>query len=221
MLKLLKGVVDFHENILPTVQEKFRELAQGQKPDALVVFCSDSRVAFNLFASTDPGDVFVLRNPGNLIPPCEKGLVPSAAAASIEISVNLLNVGDVIVCGHSRCGAMQALVDHEQDSPFLKEWVKHAHGARGYFSKIDFVQGLSEQDRLSQANVLLQIDHLLSYPQVRKRVEAKSLRIHGWWFDIVDGNVFSYEGEGGNFQLIDRALSEKIQKRLIEPLVRS
>ncbi|QQR81084.1 MAG: carbonic anhydrase [Deltaproteobacteria bacterium] len=214
MLKLLQGVVDFHDNVLPKIQERFRELAEGQKPDALVVFCSDSRVAFNLFASTDPGEVFVLRNPGNLIPPCEKDLVPSAAAASIEIAVSLLNVRDVIICGHSRCGAMQALVDHEQDSPFLKEWVKHAHGARNYFSKINFEPDFTERDQLSQANVLLQMDHLLTYPKVKTLVESRQLQVHGWWFDIVTGNVFSYEEDLKKFQVIDQILFDKIQKRL-------
>ena len=214
MLKLLQGVVDFHDNVLPKIQERFRELAQGQKPDALVIFCSDSRVAFNLFASTDPGEVFVLRNPGNLIPPCETGMVPSAAAASIEIAVNLLNVADIIICGHSQCGAMQALIDHEQDSPYLREWVRHAHGAKNYLDQIHFDEGLSEQNRLSQANVLFQIEHLYTYAEVAKRVASKTLQVHGWWFDIMTGNVYSYEEDQKKFQVIDKTIAQKIQQRL-------
>lgn len=215
MLKLLQGVVDFHDNVLPKIQERFRELALGQKPDALVIFCSDSRVAFNLFASTDPGEVFVLRNPGNLVPPCEKEMVPSAAAASIEIAVNLLNVADIIICGHSRCGAMQALLDHEQDSPFLKEWVKHAHGAKNLIQTIQFDPGVTAQDQLSQANVLFQIQHLMTYKEVAKRVQEKTLQVHGWWFDIASGNVYSYEEDVKKFEVIDQSISEKIQKRLL------
>src|SRR5260221_6050909 len=111
MKKLVKGIIDFRRKGLPGYREKFGHLALGQSPDTLFIACSDSRVVPNTFASADPGDLFVIRNVGNLIAPADpSGLSPSdeSEGAAIEFAVLTLGVRDIIVCGHSECGAMQA-----------------------------------------------------------------------------------------------------------------
>src|SRR3984885_10816693 len=114
MKKLVNGIVEFRKNLLPEYRQKFAKLAVEQKPDALFICCSDSRVAPNVFASTNPGDLFVIRNVGNIIPPCAgsdgHSVADESEAAAIEFAIKNLNVSDIIVCGHSECGAMQALI---------------------------------------------------------------------------------------------------------------
>src|SRR5271167_874721 len=115
MKKLVKGILDFRKNVRPGYQKTFAQLALGQSPDALFVACSDSRVAPNVFASTDPGDLFVIRNVGNLIPACGgdhgRSLSDESEAAAIEFALSNLEVANVIICGHSECGAMHALLN--------------------------------------------------------------------------------------------------------------
>src|SRR5579864_5678527 len=131
MKKLVKGIIDFQKNVRPNYRETFARLALGQSPDTLFIACSDSRVAPNVFASTDPGDMFVIRNVGNIVPPCggDHGLssADESEAAAIEFAVLNLKVTDVIVCGHSECGAMQALLNGREkvNSPNLKAWLRH------------------------------------------------------------------------------------------------
>src|SRR6266478_4438632 len=127
MRKLVRGIVDFRNRVRPIARATFARLALGQKPDVLFIACSDSRVAVNVFASTEPGDLFVIRNPGNLIAPCGKdgrSVNDDAEAAAIEFATLVLNVADVIVCGHSECGAMRMLLGdyHELPAPHLKDW---------------------------------------------------------------------------------------------------
>src|SRR5260221_13880361 len=112
MKKLVKGIIDFRRKGLPGYREKFGHLALGQSPDTLFIACSDSRVVPNLFASANPGDLFVIRNVGNLIPPCGprgRSLSDESEAAAIEFAIETLKITDIIVCGHSECGAMRAL----------------------------------------------------------------------------------------------------------------
>jgi carbonic anhydrase len=127
MKKLIQGIVDFRKNLTEESRSLFAKLALGQKPDTLFIACSDSRVVPNLFASTNPGDLFVLRNIGNIIPPCSHSLKDKSAPAVIEFSIFSLSVSDIIVCGHSECGAMQALVDgiNTQCCPHLESWLKY------------------------------------------------------------------------------------------------
>ena len=128
MKKLVKGIIDFRKHVRPSYRETFARLALGQSPDTLFIACSDSRVAPNVFASTDPGDLFVIRNVGNLVPPCGgehgRSTADESEAAAIEFAVMNLGVSDVIICGHSECGAMQALLNGREkvQTPNLKSW---------------------------------------------------------------------------------------------------
>ncbi|HVW67713.1 MAG TPA: carbonic anhydrase, partial [Steroidobacteraceae bacterium] len=136
MKRLINGIVDFRKNVRPTVKDTFALLALGQRPDALFIACSDSRVAANVFASTEPGDMFVIRNVGNLIPPYaapsfRADPVFSSEAAAIQFGLANLPITDVIVCGHSECGAMGALARGEvhKDTPAFQCWLRHGEGS--------------------------------------------------------------------------------------------
>ncbi|MBS0650615.1 MAG: carbonic anhydrase [Verrucomicrobia bacterium] len=217
MQKLIQGIVDFRKNLTEDCREMFAKLALGQKPDALFIACSDSRVVPNLFASTNPGDLFVLRNIGNLIPPLSTSCKDNSASAVIEFSVHTLNVSNIIICGHSECGAMKALAQgvDKHCCPNLDSWLKH-----GEESLMKVRQGvtinpaLSEENQISQINVLQQMQHVASYPFILDRLEKKQLRIHGWWFDIGQADVYCYEESIHQFVLIDENEAKLILERL-------
>jgi carbonic anhydrase len=209
MKKLLRGIVDFRQNVLPQYRDKFAALASGQSPDALMVACSDSRVVPNLFASTDPGDLFVVRNVGNLVPCCDHSHDPldhGSEGAAIEFALRSLKVRNVIICGHSRCGAMEAVFDKTPNLPqHLNAWLRHAQDA---FSRLEN-QGplekdqLSPVDQLSQLNVLQQIEHLKTYQVVQERLSKGNLSLHAWWFDIATGDVYAYDTRYNAFRIIE------------------
>ncbi len=205
MKKLIKGIIDFRQNVLPESREKFARLALGQRPDSLFIACSDSRVAPNVFASTDPGDLFVVRNVGNLIPCCGDdghSTADESEAAAIEFAILTLNVSDIIVCGHSDCGAMRALLDGREkiSAPHLRAWLRHGEAALEQLAEAN--DTLSRVNRLSQLNVLQQIDHLRSYPAVKERLDTGRLRLHGWWFELNTANVYRYDSKIDRFVLI-------------------
>jgi carbonic anhydrase len=208
MKKLRQGIVDFRRKRRPEYASTFARLALGQAPDALFVACSDSRVVPNLFASTEPGDLFVVRNVGNIVAPCgEHGASVSdvSEGAALEFSVLSLKVTDLIVCGHSECGAMRALVDCREklDLPHMRSWLRHAEQALERFrSGTKTSDGLAPHNQVGQLNVLLQLEHLRSYPFIREAEDAGRLALHAWWFDIAGADVFEWSGDSGTFVLV-------------------
>ncbi len=201
-------------------RETFAHLALGQAPDTLFIACSDSRVVPNLFASADPGDLFVIRNVGNLIAPAgNDGLSQSdeSEAAAIEFALEKLQVTDFIVCGHSECGAMQALLQGREAviPAHLRSWLRHGEEA---LDKLKKDRGpdpkLAPHNQLSQLNVLSQIEHLKTYPLVRKHLKDGRLRLHGWWFELKRADVYAYEEPLGRFVLIDETEAEHLLARL-------
>ena len=219
MRKLIQGIVTFRRRVRPGYRAKFAHLALGQAPDTLFIACSDSRVVPNVFASADPGDLFVIRNVGNLVPPSTGSttLTASSEAAALEFAVGKLKVSDIIVCGHSECGAMQAILKGRarERAPRLRRWLKF-----GESSLKPLRQGLAPDhalepnNQLSQLNVLQQLGHLRSYRIVKVRLRAGKLRIHGWWFDLKHADVYSYEETRKRFVLIDDAEAERLLRRL-------
>lgn len=217
MKKLIQGIVDFRNKRTEESREAFAQLALGQQPDALFIGCSDSRVAPNVFASTNPGDLFVMRNIGNLVPPASASLKETSVPAVLEFSVCTLQVSDIIVCGHSECGAIQALVQEVDASccPHLKTWLKYAREALYQVRSGHTVDpDLSELNQISQMNVLEQMKHVATYSYVQERMQKNLLRIHGWWFDIAKADVYCYESSVNHFILIDEVEAEKILKRM-------
>lgn len=219
MRKLLKGIVDFRENLLPNYRDTFARLALGQSPDALFIACSDSRVVPNLFASTDPGDLFVIRNVGNLIPPCGSEGVSKhncSESAALEFSLNILKVSDIVVCGHSHCGAARALLNESQySSPNLRNWLQYGAKSLMRLRAGEILNPqLSQEDQLSQINVLQQIEHLKNYPQVRQAIDEGRVRLHAWWFEISHAEVYVFSHDHGRFVPIDRDLAERLLSQL-------
>mmetsp|Transcript_7273 Transcript_7273/g.12446 ORF Transcript_7273/g.12446 Transcript_7273/m.12446 type:complete len:224 (-) Transcript_7273:118-789(-) len=222
MRKLVEGVLDFRRRLAPSLRGLFADLSRGQKPDCLFVACSDSRVVPNLFSSTNPGDLFVLRNVGNIIPPAQtdEGEMLSEGAA-VEFAIGVLNVPDVIICGHSECGAMiatGALVNPAiRDKPKLPEhvqgWLKFGYpSGRRYLGGEVLDDSWAPHDQLSQVNVLQQLDHLQSYPLVKERVKEGKLGLHGWWYDVARGEVLVYDKDQHKFVQLDETAAKKILK---------
>lgn len=220
MRKLIQGIVNFREQVLPQYEEHFRRLSQGQTPDALFITCSDSRVVPDLLMSTDPGDLFVMRNVGNLVPPAtvegsSTGDVSEASA--IEFSVLVLNVQSIVVCGHSECGAMKAATTRAPvaDAPNLNKWLHYCSTALFRLDQEGPLDpSLAVHDQLSQINVLVQLEHLMSYPIVRERVHAGKLQLGGWWFDIANARMLAYERASRAFVPIDRDSAARLLERL-------
>lgn len=220
MKKLLQGIIKFRRDTLPGYQKTFARLALGQTPDVLYIGCSDSRVAVNVFASTDPGDLFVLRNVGNIVPPYEKNTQPTAdesEAVAIEFALNHLNVSNIILCGHSECGAMQALVRGRDkvETPRFQAWLRHGDAA---LKMLDSTPHSSEQlarhNRLSQLNVLRQVEHLKTYPVVQERLKNGQLTLHAWWFELSRADVYAYEEPSDQFVIIDETEVARILERM-------
>ena len=216
MKKLIEGIVNFQKGLTREHKDFFKNLSQKQEPDALFIACSDSRVVPNQFASTNPGDLFVLRNIGNLMPPpCENK--ESSAVSALEYAALTLKVSDIIVCGHSECGGMKALIAgiDKTSNPMLASWLVHAQEAvNRLHAGIKFSSTLQDYDTLSQINVLLQMEHIQQYDFIQKLLAKKTLRLHGWWFDIAKAQVYHYEKDLNKFVLID----EKEAKKLLAEL---
>jgi len=213
--KLVGGIVDFRNRVRPVARETFARLALGQKPDALFIACSDSRVAINVFASTEPGDLFVVRNVGNIVSPAAAdgfSVGDESEAAAIEFAVAMLEVRDIIVCGHSSCGAMTGLVRgrNHLPTPHLKSWLRHAERA---LERIPDRNAPGAVDQLSQANALLQLEHLRSYELVRRAEKEGRLRLHAFWFDIANAEVLAHDPGQGKYLPLD----EKMAQRLLRP----
>ena len=220
MRKLIAGIVDFHEQMLPQYAQRFKELALGQQPDALFITCADSRVVPDLLASTHPGDLFTMRNVGNLIPPATAegiSIGDLSEASAIEYAVLVLKVADIVVCGHSECGAMKAVIANSPppETPNLAKWLHHARPAAFRLEQEGALDAkLKRHDQLSQLNVLVQLEHLMSYPMVRDKVLAGALRLSGWWFELASGNMYAYDRTCRSFKVIDRHMADRLVARL-------
>lgn len=208
MKRLLEGIAHFYKNVRPSCMHTFAKLAMGQKPDTLFIACSDSRVVPNLFASSDPGDLFVIRNPGNIVAPCGtdgKSQADESEAGAIEFALMHLNVPDIVVCGHSGCGAMHAICGEVNlnGAENLKAWLRHAEDALQIPPDVYFDPLLSKADLVSQVNTFVQLRNLMSYPFVAERVRAGKLRLHAWWFDIRNAEVEAFDNSTKRFHVID------------------
>lgn len=218
MKKLIEGILDFRQRLLSDYREKYAHLALGQYPDTLFIACSDSRVVPNLFASTNPGDLFVIRNVGNLVPSVETTVRDGfAEAAAIEFALMQLPISEIVVCGHSECGAMKVLLEgvEQTKSANLQAWLKNCDVLLGQEKGTIVTQSnLAPQNVLSQLNVLHQIKHLKTYPLVQEKLKQNKLNIHGWYFDIATGDVYAYEELFNQFVLMDEQEAQRVLKRL-------
>ena len=219
MRKLIEGIAAFRRTVRDDYRETFARLAVEQKPDAIFFACSDSRVVPNLFASTDPGDLFVSRSVGNLLAPAAPSGASTAdesEAAAIECALLTLRVRDAIVCGHSSCAAMSALVDGFDDpsQPNFTRWLRHGRPAlERFLAGASLDRSLSPADQVSQLNVLVQMEHVRSYPSVRAAEAEGRFGVHGLWFDIRTADVYAYEAAEHRFLLLDEAEAARLLER--------
>jgi carbonic anhydrase len=204
--RLSVGVASYRRTTLPRYEALFRRLANSQAPHTLFITCADSRIVPSLITATDPGELFIMRNVGNMMPPFSKRELP-ASAAGLEYAVGVLNVTDVVVCGHSGCGAIAALRDPSKvpsDLVSLQAWLNE-ESARHL---CDHVPASVANDDLARMNVLLQLEHLRTYEIVREREARGELRLRAWFFDIGTGEVDSYEPEAKRWTRVDEQSAE-------------
>jgi carbonic anhydrase len=200
MQKLVAGIHHFQANIFRPQREFFERLADGQRPEALFITCSDSRVNPNLITHTDPGELFILRNAGNIVPPY--GAANGGEGATVEFAVAGLGVRDVIVCGHSHCGAVKGLLDPGElrDLPAMAAWLGHAEATRRIMrEKYGHLKGEALQTATTEENVLVQLENLRTHPAVLARLAQGRLKLHGWVYKFETGQVFAYEPLRGQF----------------------
>jgi carbonic anhydrase len=200
MQKLIKGLHEFQSNVFGAQRELFERLAHGQQPETLFITCSDSRINPNLLTQTDPGDLFIIRNAGNIIPPY--GAANGGEGATVEFAVSALGVKDIIVCGHSHCGAVKGMVQPEilDDMPAVRAWLNHAEATRRIVKEnYSHLQGKELVTAAMEENVLIQIEHLRTHPAVAARLARGELSIHGWAYKIETGEVFAYDVAQGQF----------------------
>jgi carbonic anhydrase len=200
MTDLLHGVRRFHRHVFPTHRKRFETLASGQRPSTLFITCSDSRIVPELLTQTEPGELFVLRNAGNLVPP--HGDLRGGEAATIEYAVKVLQVTHIVVCGHSHCGAITALLRPEtlDGLPLVGEWLKHAERTRQEILNCDSRD--PHDDLLTTAikcNVLVQLDHLRTHSVVAEAEASGQLTLHGWYYRFECGEVLAYDSAASAF----------------------
>ncbi|MEW6719811.1 MAG: carbonic anhydrase [Thermodesulfobacteriota bacterium] len=208
MRKLIHGIHRFRKEFWGQDKELYRRLAEhGQFPDALFITCSDSRIAPLRITQGQPGDLFLLRNIGNFVPPySEERLDESGVGAAVEYAVQYLEVRDIIVCGHSDCGALKALYRDRSKfacMPHVAKWLEH--GARTMEVVEKNYPGLTREERYeitSQENVLVQMENLRTYPAVKKAAREGRLHVHAWYFEIGTGTIYRYSPEREEYEPI-------------------
>jgi carbonic anhydrase len=190
--RLSVGVASYRRTQRPRYEALFKRLATSQSPHTLFITCADSRIVPSLITSTDPGELFIMRNVGNMVPPFSKREMP-ASAAGVEYAVGVLGVSDVVVCGHSGCGAIAALRHPETvpaHLPSLRAWLNDDPSAR---KLCDHTPASVADDDVARMNTLLQLEHLRSYEIVHKREATGELRLRAWFFDIATGDIEMFD----------------------------
>ena len=200
LARIGRGVTKFQTEIYPAQREMFERLKLGQKPLALFMTCADSRVNPNLVTQTDPGEIFIERNPGNIVPPYVEFV--GGVTAGVEYAMLALKVPVIVVCGHTDCGVMKALLHPEQveDMPGVQHWMSHALEARTRMLR-EFGDAPEEEQlrRMTEFNVLGQIENLKTHPSVRARMLKGEIEIRGWVYDIGDGSIREADPASGRF----------------------
>ncbi len=204
---LIKGNALFQESYFKKNETELVRLAkEGQNPKSLYIGCSDSRVIPDLMMQTNPGDMFVIRNVGNFVAPYSPSVDYHSTASAIEYAVSVLEVEEIIICGHTHCGACKALFETVDDPELIhtKHWLKLGEPAKELAIKA--IGADADKERLlrltEQFSIITQLENLLTYPSVQRRVKTGEINIHGWYYDIENGNIDYYDPEHCLFQPI-------------------
>lgn len=229
MFGIWRGVLEFESNVFTRMEEIYKKLAKGQDPEILFITCADSRIEPERLTQTPPGKLFVLRNVGNIVPP---GQVYSSEKAGIVYALEgLPNVKNIIICGHSDCGAMKGLLNPglKERLPDVAECLTHAYPALERLNSADENDFDVKVRKVTMHNILVQIEHLKTHPAVAKKLANNELTIHGWYFDVGNGKIYAYNDTSKKFIPVKDAfiqvvsahrdkLIEQIAMRYLEPL---
>jgi carbonic anhydrase len=199
MQEIVDGFLRFQREVLPRRTELFKRLATAQNPRALFISCSDSRLVPELVTQREPGDLFVIRNAGNIVP--SYGPEPGGVSATIEYAVAALGVSDVVICGHSDCGAMTAVatckcLDH---MPAVRDWLRYADSAKVVSEAREHASERERVDSMVRENVIAQLANIRTHPSVRLALDRGRLALHGWVYDIESGSIDTLDGATGRF----------------------
>jgi carbonic anhydrase len=211
MQKLVEGIHKFQTNVIGQDRDFFARLADGQSPETLFITCSDSRIVPNLITQTQPGELFIIRNAGNIVPPY--GASNGGEGATIEYAVAALGVRDIVVCGHSHCGAMKALLqpDGLDELPAVKSWIGHAESTRRVMRKCyGHLEGQALLTATVQENVVSQLENLRTHPAVAARLASGDLQLHGWVYKIETGEVFGFDPATGQFAPVTAVAAQSV-----------
>lgn len=203
MDKLYKGLHHFRESFFRKEEEFFHRISSGQNPEVLFITCSDSRVDPNLVTQSRPGELFIVRNVGNIVPPHDAIRDKNSVAAALEYAVGALKVKDIVICGHSNCGALQAMFSTDVGMPgyaHLRNWLSLASPLHDIMQQYYGTRTRAVFARIAEEeNVLLQLENIQTYPFINEALQAGTLRLHGWYYDIGNGRVYAYNPETESF----------------------
>lgn len=216
MQYLFDGVKDFFAHDYLEMKKLFHNIGQSQKPHTLFIGCSDSRIVPNLITKTLPGDLFVIRNIANLVPVYRASEEYLATTSAIEYAVKVLDIENIIVCGHSNCGGCKSIFMEEKDLveiPHTRKWLELMGRVKAQvieqlryehpLEKVDAKKHEAKRDLMTeQLNIVEQMNHLLTYPYIREKYEQKALNILGWYYIIESGEVFNYNADQQIFEKI-------------------
>ncbi len=203
MKKLIEGHKRFLAEVFPARKNRFRLLADSQAPEFLFITCADSRVLPDLVLGTVPGDLFISRSIGNVVPPASQDV--DGVTATIEYAVEVLKVRHAIVCGHSDCGAMKAALHPHQlgNLPKARRWLQQVAGAFDHRQPLNVLDGAHvELASLIRGNVVAQLKNLRAHPPVMRAEAAGRLTVHGWYYDILTGRIEEYDEKLKKFVLL-------------------
>jgi len=207
MKKLIEGAVAFRQHDFETHEQLFSELGKEQKPHTLFIGCSDSRLVPSMITATGPGELFIVRNIANIVPPYQQSGHYLAAISAIEFAIEALEVENIVVCGHSNCGGCAALFkpdEYFQKLPHTRKWLELALPIKEKVLRILPEGNHASREWLAeQMNVVEQIRHLLTYPFIAEKYVKGSLAISGWYYIIETGEIYSYNADKGLFELIN------------------
>lgn len=199
MRDIIDGFLRFQREVYPQRAELFKQLATTQHPKALFVTCSDSRVVPELLTQREPGELFVIRNAGNIVP--SYGPEPGGVSATVEYAVAVLGVKDIVICGHSDCGAMGAISRCTclDNLPAVASWLRHSDAAKAINAAHHFDSPRAKLDGLVRENVIAQLANLRTHPSVALALEQGRLNLHGWVYDIEAGSIDALDGATRRF----------------------
>lgn len=215
MQKLEAGIHHFHANYFASNRGLFEQLAEkGQRPETLFITCCDSRVVPNLITTAAPGELFIVRNVGNIVPSVDRGVLGGVSAA-IEYAVEVLEVGHVVVCGHTNCGAIEAILHPERVGhlPFVSRWLTESARIPALIEeRYGYLDGEARMTAAVQENVLVQLENLRSFDFVARRLDAGVLKMSGWVFRIATGEIFDYDPVSEQFLPFGGGVLERDQR---------